>query len=206
MISVALPAATGMELGSISRMRSAAAELAESSAAWATLQPAASSASRTVIRFIKIQGLVSADSVSAPRAGLAERNEHLDLRAGAANGFDLKGAAHVGRPLAHAEQTKAALSFSSGRVLLRVEADPIVLDRQLNEGALPQAHGNVAGAGVLLHILQSVLENAVERQLAFGGQPGGQWLAGQLERHARPMCGLPAKCGQRGGPAQLVPG
>jgi len=27
----------------------------------------------------------------------------------------------------------------------------------------------------------SILEDAVERQLAFGGQPGGQRLAGQLE-------------------------
>ena len=104
----------------------------------------------------------------------------------ARGGFDLECAPHGGRSLAHAEQTQAALSFSSGRVTIRIEADPVVRDRQLNQAALlPQAHGHVAGAGVLLDILQGFLKDAVERRLDGGGQAGDPPHAVQVELHAR---------------------
>jgi hypothetical protein len=86
-------------------------------------------------------------------AAVGERNLRLNGRAFAQSGFDIQGAAHVGSSLAHAEQTKAALSFSFGRVMIRVEADPVVIDRQLNKGAaMRQMHPDVAGARVLLHV------------------------------------------------------
>ena len=90
-------------------------------------------------------------------------------------------------------------------VTIRVEADPVVMDRQLNDGALLlQAHRHVAGAGVLLHVLQGFLENAVERQLGVGGQPRGQLHAGQLDGHARPLRELRAGVAQDGDQTQLV--
>jgi len=80
-------------------------------------------------------------------------NAHLDFRAGASNGYDLEVAVHIGRSLAHAEQTKAALSFSSCRMMIRVEADPVVIDHQLhNVSRLRQMHRHATGAGVFLHI------------------------------------------------------
>jgi hypothetical protein len=36
----------------------------------------------------------------------------------------------AGRPLTHTEQSKAALAVLSGRLLRRVEADPLTVDRQ----------------------------------------------------------------------------
>ena len=89
-------------------------------------------------------------------------------------------------------------------MVIRIEADPVVIDRQLNEGAQPQAHGHMAGAGVLLHVSQGFLENAVERQLGVGGQPRGQPRAGQLDGHAGPIRELRAGGAQGGDQTQLV--
>ena len=57
MVKVALPPPIGMELESIIKMRLAAAELVEVGAAQAALQPAANSASRTLIFFINFQAV-----------------------------------------------------------------------------------------------------------------------------------------------------
>src|SRR5690242_14944685 len=82
-----------------------------------------------------------------------KRNLYSDGRALAQGGFDIQGAAYVGGSLLHAEQAEAAFSSWFGRVMLRFEADPVVIDRQLNQAALlGQANGNVAGARVLLHV------------------------------------------------------
>src|SRR5664280_3746896 len=62
-------------------------------------------------------------------------NAHQDFRAGARSGFENESAAHIGRSLAHSEQTKVVPLLSSGRRLIRVEADPVVLDRQLHDVA-----------------------------------------------------------------------
>jgi len=106
----------------------------------------------------------------------------MNGRAFAQNGFDHQGAAHIGCPLAHAKQTKAAFSFSSGRVMIGVEAHPVVIDCQLHEVArLRQMHRHVTGACVLLHIFQGFLENAVKRQLGVSGQPRVQLHADQLD-------------------------
>ena len=90
-----------------------------------------------------------------------EWNAHLDFRARLANGFDFEIATHAGRPLAHPEQTEAAFSSLFGQEKIRIEANPVVLDRQLNAVArLRQTQGDFMGMGVLLHVGQGLLENA----------------------------------------------
>ena len=83
MIRVALPVAIGMELGSIMRMRLVGAEFVETGAAWVLPQPAASSASKTAIRFISQfrltavapagRGMSTSIFVPAPRTDLILR-------------------------------------------------------------------------------------------------------------------------------------
>ena len=155
---------------------------------------------------------VSANSINEfpPRASLAERNTYFDFRAClpdavAACGLYLEGAARIGRSLAHAEQTQAAVSVSSGRVMIRIEADSVVIDRQLNEGRPSgELYRHVAGVGVALDVFQSFLKNAVERQFGVGGQSRGQLHAGQLDGHARPLRELRAGIAQDGDQTQFV--
>jgi hypothetical protein len=102
--------------------------------------------------------------------------------------IDLECAPHGGRSLAHAEETKAALSFLTGRVTVRVEANAVVRDGQLNQVAkLPQADGNVAGAGVLFDIPQGLLEDPVKGGLNRGGQAGDSPHALQVDPHGRAL-------------------
>ena len=96
--------------------------------------------------------------------------------------MDVQSAAHIGRPLAHAEQSKTTLLFAPGRRVFRVEADAVVVDHQLHEVVFHrQIHFHMPGAGVQRHIFQGFLKDAVKRQLDVAGQPHGQRHAGQLE-------------------------
>src|SRR5689334_24054902 len=77
MVSVARPAATGMELESMMSTRLVEAELVAGGAAW-TAQAVVNSASSRMIRFMVIQGLARTDSVRdaspPPPPSFADRN------------------------------------------------------------------------------------------------------------------------------------
>src|ERR1035438_6055953 len=57
---------------------------------------------------------------------------HLDFCAGTGRRFNRENAAHITRPLTHAQQPKSPLFFPV-QTPIRVEAHPIVLDHQPNE-------------------------------------------------------------------------
>ena len=65
-------------------------------------------------------------------------------------------------------------------------------------------HSDVAGASVLLHVVQGLLKNSVERQFGGGGKPLGKLGAGQLDWHPRPVREFGAGVAQDGGQAQMV--
>ena len=98
-------------------------------------------------------------------------NAHVDLRTLIGGGFNRQGATHISGPLTHLDQPDTLGVFpiaGSGGF----EADAIVGDSQLTEIAgLFQPEGNLPGAGMLLHIGQRALKNAVERQFDCIRQP-----------------------------------
>ncbi len=88
---------------------------------------------------------------------------------------------------------------------VRIEAGAVVLDGQLHEvGLLRELHRHVAGAGVLIHVFQGFLKNAVKRELGVGGQPGGQLHAGQFDGHSGAMSELRAGGAKDGFQSQFV--
>src|SRR5271165_3773008 len=96
-----------------------------------------SSASRTVIRCIEIQGLVLADSISRfsppppPRVTIGKRNLCPYGGALARRRFDAEAAADHLQPLAHADQSQAGIPFGMHDAL-RLKGFAVVFDFQAN--------------------------------------------------------------------------
>jgi len=91
---------------------------------------------------------------------------------------------HGGSSLPHPEQTEALPFFSESR-LIRIETDPVVLNRQLNEAVrFRQMHRDMVGLCVPLDIVQRILQDAVKSQIGFGGQAFFHRRAVHLERQA----------------------
>src|SRR5476651_1352732 len=91
MISVTLPAVTGMKLGSTRRTRPVEAGLVEGCAARTPHQLVANNASRTTVRFIKVQYLFQRTPTAPPPA--LPWDCRRDGGAVAGSGFDAKSAA-----------------------------------------------------------------------------------------------------------------
>src|SRR5271165_813316 len=136
---------------------------------------------------------------------LSQGDAQLDLRAGAAIGFDPEGAANVGRSLVHAEQAKAADPLAPDRAMIRIEAHAVVVYHHLNEAVLlSEEYGDMACARMLLDVSQCLLEDAVESQLDFGWHPGDQPRAGQPDQQPRSTRKFRSRGAEHGDQAQVI--
>ncbi len=104
----------------------------------------------------------------SPAARATKGMRYRDFRAAAASGGDHKDPADIGGrfPARMLSRPSPADCLFPSRTPGRIETDPIVLDRQLHEGALlRQGDRDVAGAGVFLDVSQGFLENPIQASI-----------------------------------------